>query len=313
MTLENQPMVGEVECPLAELGTGLNRVRCERPVLVDRMLHSLSTHGQLTAVAVVRRSCRLEILDGFKRLKAAKRLNWPTLRVIEMELDDTAQWAVMLLLNKGPQSMSILEEALVLKELAATGLTQVQIGQLVHRHKSWVCRRIGLVEHLAHELLEDMKQGLLSAGMARRLLSLPPGNQLEFAAVARQQQMTVHETEKLVSLWHRSEDPLARAYILKEPKQALANVGSKAKPLKAPADPRLSPEGRETMRLTTQLQQIADRLKQLLQTTPVARDLRLLRTDLLAAVKAIGRLANHLGSPVSGDRTDESDASVAIS
>src|SRR4030067_5237 len=75
--------------------------------------------------------------------------------------------ARVLALNRGFQSMTELEEALVLREIAQTGLTQVQMAELVQRHKSWVSRRIGLLERLHPELVEAMKVGMLAPGVAR--------------------------------------------------------------------------------------------------------------------------------------------------
>jgi ParB/RepB/Spo0J family partition protein len=297
--MSNAQTSGEEVCALSALGTSLRHVRCERPVLVERMVHSLCHHGQLTPVVVVRRAGRPEVLDGFKRLQGAKRLNWPSLRVVARELDEAAQWAAMLLLNRGPQSMTILEEALVLKELVATGLTQVQIGQLLQRHKSWVCRRIGLVDHLHPGLLEDMKLGLLSAGMARRLLSLPAGPQLEIAAAARAAGMTVHQTEKLVGLWHRS--PEGREQLLKDPLTALAKAGPGPRSKQVPADPRLTSIGQEVARLALQVRQAVPRLSELLKAALTGQDLVLLAPDLRATRDAVEALAIDLGPLVSGD------------
>src|SRR6266545_568026 len=171
--------------PVESLGTALERVRCRRPVLIERMMGSLSAHGQLAPLVAVERKGTLEVLDGLKRLAAAKRMVWPTLMVSATELDEAGQWAAMLALNRSFQSMTELEEALVLRELVQTGLTQVQMAELVQRHKTWVSRRIGLVERLHPELVEAMKVGMLAPGVARRLLSLPPGNQLQIAAATR--------------------------------------------------------------------------------------------------------------------------------
>ncbi len=138
--------------PIAMLGTTLGRARCQRPALVERMRQSLSAQGQLQPMVAVDREGKLELVDGFKRREAATALGWPTLMVRVMPLDEAGQWVTMLALNRGPLSMTELEEALVLRELAATGLTQVQIAQMLQRHKSWVSRRIGLVERLHPEL-----------------------------------------------------------------------------------------------------------------------------------------------------------------
>ena len=117
------------------------------------------------------------------RHRAAEQMGWTTLRVMSMDVDEQGQWAAMLALNRATHSMSVLEEALVLREMVAMGMTQTQIGQILNRHKSCVSRRIGLIERLHPELVEQIREGMLPPGAARRLLSLPAGNQLELATV----------------------------------------------------------------------------------------------------------------------------------
>jgi ParB-like chromosome segregation protein Spo0J len=187
-------------CPIGRIGTTLGRARCRQPARIERMKQSLAAYGQLTPLVVVPVREGVELVDGFKRHAAATTLGWPTLVVAERPLDETGQWATMLLLNRGPSSMTTLEEGLVLRELTKTGLTQLEVGALCSRHKTWVSRRIGLVERLHPELLESMKLGMLHPGSARRLLSLPPGNQLEMAAVVVHAALGPRDTELLVSL-----------------------------------------------------------------------------------------------------------------
>ncbi len=52
-------------------------------------------------------------------------------------------------------------------------LTQVQVAELLGRHKSWVCRRLALAERLAEPVQDDMRLGLVNATVARELARLP--------------------------------------------------------------------------------------------------------------------------------------------
>jgi ParB-like chromosome segregation protein Spo0J len=140
-----------------------------------------------------------------------------------MEVDERGQWVAMLSLNRATHAMSVLEEAMVLREMVAMGMTQTEIGQMLNRHKSWVSRRIGLIERLHPELVEQIREGILPPGAGRRLLVLPAGNQLELAAVAMQHGLGSQETELLVRLW-KNADPPVRDYLLAHPRAALATV-----------------------------------------------------------------------------------------
>lgn len=278
---------------LSQLGTTLGRARCPQPAQLARMRLSLSTHGQMTAVIAVEREGKIEIVDGFKRRAAAEQMGWPELLVSVRRLDERAQWAAMLTLNRTPGALSVLEEALILRELFQGGMTQTEIAQMAGRHKSWVSRRLGLVERLHPDLVEWVRTGLMSAGTARRLFVLPAGNQLELAAVVTQAELSTEETELLVSLWQKTADPAIRRFLLMEPRSALKN----ARPEKAEAivDPRLSPLGKALAQALPILRGVAARVNQALQPAPPLADLKLLARQIDETSKILGKAATALG------------------
>src|SRR5213593_4000924 len=204
---------------IAAIGTSYRRVRCLAPRQIEQMKTSLTAHGQLTALVVVNRPNGLELIDGFKRHRAADEMGWTKLRVTTMEVDDPGQWVAMLVLNRATHSMTVLEEALVLREMTAMGMTQTEIGGMLNRHKSWVSRRIGLIERLHPELVEQIREGILPPGAARRLLALPAGNQLELATVVMHHGLGSQDTELLVRLW-KNADPPVRDFLLAHPHAA---------------------------------------------------------------------------------------------
>jgi ParB-like chromosome segregation protein Spo0J len=258
------------------------------------MKASLTMHGQLTAVVVVNRINGLELIDGFKRHRAAEQMGWRLLRISCMEVDEQGQWAAMLALNRASQSMSVLEESLVLREMVAMGMTQVEIGQLLGRHKSWVSRRIGLLERLHPELVEQIRLGILQPGASRSLLSLPAGNQLQLATVMAHHGLGTQDTELLVKLW-KAGDGAIREYLLAHPREALANATA-AEP-DSPPDPRLTPKGQRLQRYLRILQAVAPKTVQMLRPNPVAEeDLAILASDLESTRSSLCRLLEVLGS-----------------
>jgi len=280
--------------PIAQIGTTLGRVRCPQPAQVARMRQSLSRHGQLTAVIAVQREGKLELVDGFKRRMAAAQMGWPELAVSVRSLDGRGQWTAMLTLNRSSGSLSVLEEGLIIRELCQSGLAQIEIAQVVGRHKSWVSRRLGLVERLHPELLAAVRTGLLAAGVARRLIGLPAGNQLELAAVVTQAALTTAETELLVSLWQKTSDPAIRRFLLTEPRRALQNARPETG--NAPPDPRLSERGRRIARALALLRGVALRLIDALQNPPPLSELTLLEGELEQTAQALPRALEALGS-----------------
>ena len=292
--------------PVEELGTALARVRCLRSGQLERMKQSLLAHGQLTPLVVVERQGVLEIVDGFKRRAAAAAMGWPTLLVGVRPLDETGQWVTMLALNRGPQSMTVLEEALVLREMVRGGHTQLEIAGLVGRHKSLVCRRIGLVERLHPELVEWVRTGLLAPGTARRLLVLPAGNQVEWAAVVSQAGLGTEKTEVLVGLWQKTSDAEVRRFLLSRPREALAQVRPES--ASAPADPRLTPRGQGLQRSLRILQAVGQRAEHALRPPPPPPDLEILRPDLTATEEVLRRVRAALGSVARRNDCGDGDA-----
>ncbi len=53
----------------------------------------------------------------------------------------------------------------------------MEAAQLLNKHKSWVCRRLALLERLGPEAQAELRLGLMSPGLARQLTRLPTGNQ----------------------------------------------------------------------------------------------------------------------------------------
>jgi len=200
---------------LAELGDSLCSLRLCGPDAVRQMRVSLGRHGQLTAVATYRAATgALEVLDGFKRLRAARELGLGTLRAHVVADDATTAKVALWLLNDGA-GLSELEQAWLIRSLYRDdALNQPQIGHLFGRHKSWVCRRLLLAEALDETLQADVRLGLLAARTACILSRLPRGNQRAAADVVVRRGLTVQQAQTLVWTLLECPDDRARAAVL---------------------------------------------------------------------------------------------------
>lgn len=199
---------------LAQLGERLSPLRLRSPEALRKMERSLSRHGQLVAVVCHRQDEKVEVVDGFKRLIGARALGWPALRA---EIHEVTGPAAKLLLwqSNARQALSDLEEAWLVRALYRDDrLTQPQIGQLLGRHKSWVCRRLVLAEGLAESVAADVRLGLVSATAAREVGRLPRGNQEQVAQVIARRGLTTRQTSRLVEQLLAAGDERARAAVL---------------------------------------------------------------------------------------------------
>lgn len=119
------------EMELDALGLELGRVRCPPPARVEAIGRELASNGQLTPlVARLQSEGPPQLLDGFKRLRAARELGWRTLKVGCLEASQAMALALMLSLNRR-FGLSQVEEALVVQELIRSGLTGVEVGALL--------------------------------------------------------------------------------------------------------------------------------------------------------------------------------------
>jgi ParB/RepB/Spo0J family partition protein len=269
---------GEVR-PMAvtALGERYRRYRWADASAEEVMASSLRRWGQMTPIAVCWREGQAELLDGFKRRAAAFLLGWTTLSVRVLAVDERTAKAAILGLNYGAAPLRELEEAWLVQALVREdGLSQVEAAALLGRHKSWVCRRLALLERLAGPMQEEVRLGLLSTRLARRLVQLPACNQETLMAATRRDSLTAEEVCGLVDVLVGA-SPEQERFVLAQPREALRQAQAERGPLR---DPRLSPAGNWLARQLGSLRQALGRLESWLR-HPGKYELRRLDRDLL--------------------------------
>jgi ParB-like chromosome segregation protein Spo0J len=243
--------------PLTSLGERYRRYRLADPAAEEAMARSLRRYGQLAPLTACWRQGQVELLDGFKRRTAAAQVAWPTLSVRLLEIDERAAKAAIFGLNSSGRRPNELEEAWIVQALVREdGMSQVEVAQLLDRHKSWVCRRLAFLERLCDEAQADLRLGLLSAGLARQLTRLPVGNQVAVLTTARREALALVEVQGLIDRLPGA-SPEQEALLLQDPRAALVQAAGVPGPVR---DPRLSPAGN---RLARQLGVLLDLLRRL--------------------------------------------------
>jgi hypothetical protein len=226
---------------LDRLGQGYRRYRLTDPHAEDAMAGSLRRWGQLSPVVACVRDHELELLDGFKRLAAARQVAGLTsLSVRVVEADEPTAKVAILGLNRGQRATRELEEAWIVQALVRDdGLTQVEAAHLLGQHKSWVCRRLALLEKLSVAVKDDLRLGLLGPALARQLVRLPAGNQEAVLALTRRETLTAQEVSGVIDLLQGASEEQA-AFVLAKPREALRQTAGVPTALR---DPRLSGPG----------------------------------------------------------------------
>jgi ParB-like chromosome segregation protein Spo0J len=253
----NACSIGEV-CPvrLDELGDQFRRYRLRVPQAVQAMAQSLRRWGQCAPIVATVRQEKPQVLDGFTRWEAAGQVRgMTTLSVRLIDVDDRRAKAAIHGLNQTGRRPHELEEAWIVQALVREdGLSQAEVADLLGRHKSWVCRRLALLEKLCADVRQDLEVGLLSPTAAREIARLPAGNQSEVVDVTRREALNGDELAGVVRLLLESVTAEQKMFVLTKPREALGQAGA---PEQKGWDPQLSTSGN---RVGKQLAVLLDRL-----------------------------------------------------
>jgi ParB-like chromosome segregation protein Spo0J len=158
-----------VQLELHQLTLRYERLRKRQPRAERALLVSLTEIGQQLPVIVIREEERFVLIDGYKRVRALKRLAQDTVhgtcwQVAEVEA---------LLLERGLRrgSEDALDQAWLLAELQER--CQWSLEELARRFehsKSWVSGRLALLQVLPASIQEQVRSGTLSAHAAMKYL-----------------------------------------------------------------------------------------------------------------------------------------------
>ena len=250
-------LVGQV-CPvrLDELGDQFRRYRLRVPQAVQAMAQSLRRWGQCAPIVATLRQEKPQVLDGFTRWETAAQVRgMTTLSVRLIDVDDRRAKAAIHGLNQTGRRPHELEEAWIVQALVREdGLSQAEVAELLGRHKSWVCRRLALLEKLCADVRQDLEVGLLTPTAAREIARLPAGNQSEVVDVVRREALNGDELAGVVRMLLESVTAEQKMFVLTKPREALGQAGA---PEQKGWDPRLSTSGN---RISKQLTVLLDRL-----------------------------------------------------
>ena len=194
-----------IHTPLKAIGERYGSLRIIRPSFETAMERSLQQHGQVTPVMVIRTSPgAYEMVDGFKRLRAARKSGYTDLLANVVPFGQRALKAAMITFNLKGHTIAELEQGLIIRSMYREDhLSQKEIAALLGRHKSYVSRRIALVEKLSDEVLEHLRLGLINVTISRELSRLPRGNQKKALAAILKYRFTSDESARLVSILNK--------------------------------------------------------------------------------------------------------------
>ena len=168
-------------------------------VELQALADSISVHGVIQPLTVREMpNGYYQIIAGERRWRAARLAGLSDVPVVVMEADDRKTMELALIENLQRQDLNVVEEALGYQTLIDSyGLTQEEAAQRVGKSRPAVANTLRLLT-LPGAVLEKLKDGQLSAGHARAILSLKnEKKQLEAAQKIIALALSVRQAETL--------------------------------------------------------------------------------------------------------------------
>lgn len=135
-----------------------------------RLLASLAEVGQQVAVVVVRDGERHVVVDGYKRVRALRRLGHDTVLATLWDLPEVDALVLEQVLRRG-EAGSAIEQGWLLRELMQRfGLGLDELARRFERTKSWVSRRVALVGQLPASVHGHVRAGAIGSHAAMKYL-----------------------------------------------------------------------------------------------------------------------------------------------
>lgn len=198
---------------LAQIDLRYEGFRLKVPSVEDRLLASISKGGIQEPLQGVRAAGGPILLNGFKRLRCARKLHLGSVPFVALSTDASAG-IVRLLRGTNPHALSMLEEAGFLDELKArAGLSVAEIAEQVRRSPAWVSLRLGMLADLSPLVRAALFDG--SFPVYSYLYTLRPFRRLngmaaldEFVAALRGQKLSARQIQRLAQGFFRGPESL---------------------------------------------------------------------------------------------------------
>jgi len=187
---------------LSQLDLRYEGCRLKSPAAEGRLLAAMAQSGIQEPLQGVELSSARILLNGFKRLRCARKLHIHTGPFVSLGMDESSG-IVCLLRAANDHALSLLEQARFLDELkAGRGLSLAEIAQQLSRSKAWVSLRLGVLAELSSVVREALFDG--SFPVYSYLYTLRPFRRLngaqgidEFVTALRGKKLSARQIEQL--------------------------------------------------------------------------------------------------------------------
>ncbi len=212
-----------MELEFHQLDLRYEELRVRRPEREKRLLASLAERGQqvpIVVIALAGEPNRFLVIDGYKRVRALRRLRQDTVRATVWDMDE----AGALLLDRSlrtAEGETAIEQGWLLAELHRSfGLSLDDLARRFDRSVSWVSRRLALIKELPESVQKHVREGKIGAQAAMKyLVPMARVKCYDCERLAERiayHRFTTQEVSVLYTAW-RSQ-PLGREALIEDPK-----------------------------------------------------------------------------------------------
>lgn len=159
-----------MELELSHLDLRYEALRTQSAARERRLLAAIAEVGQQMPIVVVRDGAQWVVVDGYKRVRALKRLGQDLVLATSWEMGEAEALMLERVLRSGDGD-SALEQGWLLRELSQRfGLGGDELARRFDRTRSWVSRRLALVSKLPVSVQEHVRTGAICAHAAMKYL-----------------------------------------------------------------------------------------------------------------------------------------------
>lgn len=189
----------EIDIHLIDRNPGQPRKSFDEETLKS-MAASISMYGVLQPILLVKSAGgRYLIIAGERRFRASLLAGLKTIPAIIKELSPQEIQEISLIENLHRENLNAIEAAEGIRELMENhGLTQEEVAVRIGKSRPYVTNTLRLLQ-LPSEVMEMVKEGKLSPGHARTILTVDDKDKLiEFAKLACDEDISVRDLERIV-------------------------------------------------------------------------------------------------------------------
>ncbi len=165
---------------------------------LQELADSISKHGVIMPIIVNKSGDRYMIIAGERRFRASKLAGLSTVPTIVKNYNERQIKEISLIENLQREDLNPIEAATAMRSLMEDyGMTQEDLADRIGKSRPAIANTLRLLS-LSQEVIKMVANGVLSAGHARAIISLPPAEQIKTAECAVKEGLSVREVERKV-------------------------------------------------------------------------------------------------------------------